>query len=264
MKWHNVKAIVTGGASGLGLAVVQRILKANAQVAIVDLKAAIEHSKLKIKSHVAFKNGQLLAFDTDVTNDESVTNAIHSITEKFNGINLVVNCAGILFSEKMLSTEHTMLSCDFEKVLAVNLMGTFRVCRIAADSMRYDDIHSKSHDEESGVIINTASIAAFEGQIGQLAYSASKGGIVSMTLPMARELARHNIRVMTIAPGLFDTAMLQGLSDDIKQNLIDTTVHPHRLGVAEEFAQMVQHIVENPMLNGSTIRLDGAIRLAPK
>ncbi|VAW98388.1 3-hydroxyacyl-CoA dehydrogenase @ 17hydroxysteroid dehydrogenase type 10 (HSD10)-like [hydrothermal vent metagenome] len=264
MKWKNVKAIVTGGASGLGLAVVERILKADAQVAIIDLKAALENSKLNIKSQIAFKTEKLLALNADVTNDESMTAAIDSISKKFDGINVVINCAGILFSEKMLSMDHTMLSSDFEKVLAVNLMGTFRVCRIAADSIRHYDEKNKSQSEECGVIINTASIAAFEGQIGQLAYSASKGGIVSMTLPMARELARHKIRVMTIAPGLFDTSMLQGLSDEVKQNLIDGTVHPHRLGVATEFSKMVQHIVENPMLNGSTIRLDGAIRLAVK
>jgi len=260
MQWENVKAVVTGGASGLGLAVVQRILNADAKVAIIDLEPALESSELNIEAHFSFKSGKLLAVNTDVTNDGSVVGAIESISEKFDGINLLVNCAGVLSSEKMLSTDHTMNSSDFERVIEVNLFGTFRVCRTVADSMRNN---TDSH-RECGVIVNTASIAAYEGQIGQLAYSASKGGIVSMTLPMARELARHKIRVMTIAPGIFDTAMLQGLPEEIKQGLVDTSIYPHRLGVPEEYAQMVQHIVENEMLNGSTIRLDGALRLAPK
>ncbi len=260
MKFSDVKAIVTGGASGLGAAVVTQIINAGSRVAIIDLAVAIENSDFIKKLKKETNATQLMTVGADVTDDDSITNAIDSIAEKFKGINLVVNCAGILYGEKMLSTDHVMKSLDFERVIAINLLGTFRVCRTAANLMRNNNVI----DDECGVIINTASIAAFEGQVGQLAYSASKGGVVSMTLPMARELARHKIRVMTIAPGLFDTSMLSEFSDEIKQSIVEQTVHPHRLGAPLEFANMVQHIVENPMLNGSTIRLDGGLRLAAK
>ncbi len=260
MKFCDVKAIVTGGASGLGAAVVTQILNAGGRVAIMDLVTAIENATFIKNAKLSIKSGALLTVAADVTDDESVTSVIKTIYDDFKGINLVVNCAGILYGEKMLSTDHVMKSKDFERVIAINLFGTFRVCRTAADLMRHNDVI----ENECGVIINTASIAAFEGQIGQLAYSASKGGVVSMTLPMARELARHKIRVMTIAPGLFDTSMLSEFSDEIKHTIVEQTLHPHRLGYPIEFANTVQHIVENPMLNGSTIRLDGGLRLAAK
>jgi len=253
MNWQETKAFITGGASGLGYAVAQRIEAAGGQVAIADLESALATQSLSSESD------RCHAVMTDVTDDDSVDQAIKTVIEKFGLINLLVNCAGILASEKMLSKDHTLASSDFEKSIAVNLLGTFRVCRTVAEAMQHNE-----HSEERGVIINTTSIAAYEGQIGQLAYSASKGGVASMTLPMARELARHNIRVMAIAPGIFATPMLADLPDEIKQVLIDRCVFPHRMGYPHEFAQIVQQIVENPMLNGSVIRLDGGLRMPPK
>ncbi|MBN4080572.1 SDR family NAD(P)-dependent oxidoreductase [Beggiatoa alba] len=256
MKWPAVKAFVTGGASGLGYAVAERIIDAGGEVAIVDLPVALK------KQSLSSATDRCIALSCDVTQDASVDKTLSFALDQFSELNLLVNCAGVLASEKMLSTDHVMPSSDFEKVIAVNLTGTFRVCRAVADRMR-DNLDNPS-DDDRGVIINTASIAAYEGQIGQLAYSASKGAVASMCLPMARELARYNIRVMTIAPGIFETSMLKDISADVKDKLIQQSIYPKRPGKAEEFAQMVQQIVENPMLNGSVIRLDGGMRMPAK
>ena len=193
----------------------------------------------------------------DVSNEEEMKNAI----DGFNGINCLVNCAGIAVGSKVVSSRGTHDLGLFEKVLKINLLGSFNLIRLCADKMQHN---TPDEDGERGVIINTASVAAFDGQIGQAAYSASKGGIAGMTLPIARELATHGIRVNTIAPGLFGTPMLTGMPDEVQKSLIATTLFPKRLGTSYEYALLVESIVTNVMLNGETIRLDGSVRLAPR
>jgi len=250
-----VKAIVTGGASGLGEATVRNIVKNGGKAVILDL--AIERGKALTE-----ELGDSVSFVlTDVTNEETVKNAIGQAVRSLGGLNTVVNCAGIGVASKVVSKKGVHDLDLFSKVIQINLIGTFNVIRLAAEEMKNNEA---SANGEKGVIINTASVAAFEGQIGQAAYSASKGGIVSMTLPIARELAQHGIRVMTIAPGLFHTPMFDTLPEEARTALGKMIPFPPRLGHPEEYAQLVNSIIENPMLNGETIRLDGGIRMQPK
>jgi NAD(P)-dependent dehydrogenase (short-subunit alcohol dehydrogenase family) len=204
---------------------------------------------------------QAIFVKTDVTDETSVQNAVDAVADRFGAVHVVVNCAGIGIAKKVLGKNGPHDLDSFAKVIQVNLIGTFNVIRLAAAKMIQNEPNA---DGERGVIINTASVAAFEGQIGQAAYSASKGGIVGMTLPLARELAAHGIRVMTIAPGLFDTPLFASLPEKAREALGAMTPFPSRLGRPDEFALLAQSIVENPMLNGSTIRLDGAIRMQPR
>ncbi len=247
--------LVTGGSSGLGAACVRRLVVAGANVIIADIQEA---EGIKPASEM---EGSAYFVNTDVTSESSVRQAIALAEEKFGGLQGVINCAGIAIARKVISKRGPHDLASFARVIDVNLIGTFNVIRLAAEIMAGGKLNSGG---ERGVIINTASVAAYEGQIGQSAYSASKGGIVAMTLPVARELASSGIRVVTIAPGLFDTPMLAGLPEKARQSLAQQVPFPSRLGMPEEYAALVQHIIENEMLNGEVIRLDGAIRMAPK
>ena len=255
MKLDEVMAVVTGGASGLGEAAVRRIVQSGGKAAILDL--SVERGNA-----LAEELGENVAyFMVDVTNEAEVSEAIQKTKAAFGFINTVVNCAGIGVASKVLGKKGVHDLGMFSKVISINLIGTFNVIRLASEAMVTNEANSNG---ERGVIINTASVAAFEGQIGQAAYSASKGGIVSMTLPIARELAVHGIRVMTIAPGLFHTPMFDTLPEEARVALGKMIPFPPRLGLPEEYAQLATSIIENPMLNGETIRLDGAIRMQAK
>lgn len=247
--------LIGGGASGLGLASAQKIVASGGKVILADINEEAGKSALELLGD------QACFVKADVTQEESVQNAIQIGLKKFSTINGLVNCAGIGPAQRVLGREALHSLESFEKVIKVNLVGTFNLLRLTAQQMQQN---SHGEDGERGVIINTASVAAFEGQIGQAAYSASKGGIVAMTLPIAREFARFGIRVMTIAPGIFETPMLQNLPEEAKESLGSQIPFPSRLGKPEEFAQLVAHIIENTMLNGEVIRLDGAIRMASK
>jgi NAD(P)-dependent dehydrogenase (short-subunit alcohol dehydrogenase family) len=248
-------ALVTGGASGLGLAAARKLHAAGASVVILDLPGSNGMAVAKdLGPRAAFAAG-------DVTSTNDVDGALDVAGALAGGVpRIVVNCAGIGTAARTTSKDGPFPLEAFSRVVQVNLIGTFNVIRLAA----YRISQAGEVDGERGVIVNTASVAAFEGQIGQAAYSASKGGIVGMTLPIARDLARLKIRVMTIAPGLFDTPLLAGLPEETIKSLGDQVPHPSRLGQPEEYAALVAHIVENPMLNGETIRLDGAIRMGPR
>jgi NAD(P)-dependent dehydrogenase (short-subunit alcohol dehydrogenase family) len=248
-------ALVTGGASGLGRATVQALLDAGASVLIADLSSSDGET-------VAKEMGDRVAFyATDVTSEEDVKGAVGSAVENFGGLRILVNCAGVGFPGRVLTRDGEPNDLErFEFVVRVNLIGTFNMIRIAAAQIAKQE----PDGEERGVIVNTASIAAYDGQIGQAAYSASKGGIVGMTLPIARDLAKLKVRCMSIAPGTFDTPMLAGLPDEARSKLAEAIPHPNRLGRPEEFAALVRQIVENPALNGETIRLDGALRMPPR
>jgi NAD(P)-dependent dehydrogenase (short-subunit alcohol dehydrogenase family) len=249
---HNV-ALVTGGASGLGLATVKELHANGAHVVILDLPS----SRGK---EIAGELGDRAAFSPgDVTSPDSVTAALDA-AGRLGTLRITVNCAGIGNGFRTVSKQGPFPLDAFTQVINVNLIGTFNVIRLAAERIS----QAPDAGEERGVIINTASIAAFDGQIGQAAYSASKGGIVGMTLPIARDLASLKIRVVTIAPGLFRTPLLAGLPDEAIASLGAQVPHPSRLGDPAEYAALARHIVENPMLNGETIRLDGAIRMTPK
>ncbi|MBF7084500.1 3-hydroxyacyl-CoA dehydrogenase [Desulfallas sp. Bu1-1] len=255
MEMKNCVALVTGGASGLGEATVRRIVDRDGQAVILDL---VEEKGRQLAAEL----GESVIFvKTDVTDEASVRAAVDKAVETYGGIHVVVNCAGIGIAQKVVGKKGVHDLASFTKVIQVNLTGTFNVIRLAAEKMI---ANNPNREGERGVIINTASVAAFEGQIGQVAYSASKGGVVSMTLPIARELAAYGIRVMTIAPGLIDTPMFDSLPAAVKKSLGAMVPFPPRLGYPEEYALLVQSIIENPMLNGSTIRLDGAIRMQPK
>ena len=247
--------LVTGGSSGLGAACVRRLAAAGAHVVIADVNEAAGAA-------LAAELGDQARFvRTDVTDEASVKTAVSTTLDQFNGLHGVINTAGIAIAAKLLGRRGMHTLSAFNKVIQVNLVGSFNVIRLAAAAMAQAD---PNEGGERGVLINTASIAAFDGQIGQAAYSASKGGIVGMTLPIARELARYGIRVMTIAPGIFDTPMLAGLPEKARLSLGQQVPFPSRLGNPDEYAAMAQHIIENQMLNGEVIRLDGAIRMAPK
>ncbi|AYJ85274.1 SDR family NAD(P)-dependent oxidoreductase (plasmid) [Sphingomonas paeninsulae] len=253
MDLNGIAAIVTGGASGLGGATAARLAAAGAKVAIFDLNETVG------REHAAQIGGSF--FKVNVSDEDSVNEGI-AVAEAVNGIaRILINCAGIGSAMKTVGRENVPHSLDlFRKVVEVNLIGSFNtISKFAARLMTADVI-----GEERGVIINTASVAAYDGQVGQAAYSASKGGIVGMTLPIARDLAQSNIRVMTIAPGLFLTPLLMGLPEPARISLGQQVPHPSRLGKPEEYAQLVESIVQNPMLNGEVIRLDGAIRMAPR
>lgn len=255
MNIHHSVAFVTGGASGLGEATVRNIVAKGGKAVIADLseeKGAILKEELQ---------DAVLFVKTDVTQEEDVRQALEEGVRTFGYINTVVNCAGIGVAQKVLNRKGPHSLDDFSKVISINLIGSFNVIRLAAERMKENE---PNIEEERGVIVNTASVAAFDGQIGQAAYSASKGGIVGMTLPIAREFASFGVRVMTIAPGLFHTPMFDSLPTEARDSLGKMVPFPSRLGYPEEYAQLVQSIIENPMLNGDTIRLDGAIRMQPK
>ena len=246
-------ALVTGGASGLGRAVVEELAGAGASVVICDLPTSDGKA-------VAEGLGDGVRFaPTDVTSESDVAAAI-AVAGELGGLHIAVNCAGIGTPGRVLGRKGPHPLGQFATVITVNLVGTFNVIRLAAEKMVAVD----PVDGERGVIVNTASIAAFDGQIGQAAYAASKGGVVGMTLPLARDLADKHIRVMTIAPGTFDTPMLAGLPEEARTSLGAQIPHPSRLGLPSEYAALVRHIVANPMLNGEVIRLDGALRMSPR
>ena len=244
-------AVVTGGASGLGLATATRLAKAGVHVTVLDLPTSDGAQQ-------ADAIGGTFA-PTDVTNETEVTAAL-DLAAEHGPIRIAVNCAGVGWAGRVLGKNGVMPLDIFTAVINVNLIGTFNVIRLAAERIAA----TEPIDGERGVIVNTASVAAFEGQIGQAAYSASKGGVVGMTLPIARDLADKLIRVVTIAPGLFLTPMLQSLPPEAQESLGRQVPHPSRLGDPSEYAALVEHIVSNPMLNGEVIRLDGAIRMAPR
>jgi len=247
--------LVTGGASGLGGATVDMIAAAGGRAVIIDLKDDAGRAK-------AAQHGASARFvRADVTSEEQVQEAIDVATKDSGQIDGLVNAAGIPAAERVLPREGVQPLDHFARVIQVNLVGTFNVIRLAAAAMAKNP---PSEGGERGVIVNTASVAAFDGQIGQAAYSASKGGIVALTLPIAREFARIGVRVMTIAPGTFDTPLLGALPEAARASLAQQVPFPSRLGRPEEYASLVRHIFENEMLNGEVIRLDGAIRMAPK
>jgi NAD(P)-dependent dehydrogenase (short-subunit alcohol dehydrogenase family) len=247
--------IITGGASGLGEATAREFVAAGANVIIADLND--DRGNL-----LASELGPSAAFQhTDVTSHESAQAAIDLAKTKFGGLHGLVNCAGILAGSRIVGREGPHDLALFSKVIQVNLIGTFNMLRLAAAAMT---ANAPGEDGERGVIINTASVSVFEGQIGQAAYSASKGGVAAMTLPAARELARFGIRVVAIAPGVFETAMMQGAPPAVKESLEAQCPFPPRLGRPAEFAQFARHIVENIMFNGAILRLDGAVRMAAK
>lgn len=246
-------AVITGGASGLGLAAARRIVKAGGQVVLLDLPGSAGTAAADELGSAA------TLIPTDVTDESQVAAALDLAAER-GPLRIAVNCAGIGNAFRVVGKDGSFPLAEFRKVVEVNLVGTFNVVRLAAARMATTD----PPGAERGVIVCTASVAAFEGQIGQAAYSASKAGIVGMTLPIARELADKQVRVVTIAPGLFDTPLLAGLPDDAKASLGAQVPHPSRLGNPDEFAALVEHILVNPMLNGETIRLDGAIRMAAR
>lgn len=247
MDFNNVVAIITGGASGMGLACADKFSALGIKVAIWDKQ--VSESKYS-------------SFMCDVSSEESVEKALQETIAKVGVPRICINCAGIAPAKRMVGKNGPMPLADFKKVIDINLIGTFNVMRVVAASMM--SLPAMNDDEERGVIINTASVAAYEGQIGQMAYSASKGGIVSMTLPAARELAQHGIRVNTIAPGIIATPLLLNMPQEVQDSLKATSIFPKRLGFPNEFAALVVHIIENPFINGEVIRLDGALRMQPK
>ncbi len=255
MEIRGSAAVVTGGASGLGEAGVRQLVKDGARVAILDMDE--ERGK-----RLAAELGSSTIFcKTDVTDDASVQAAINKAVDAFGAIHIALNCAGIATPAKIISKKGLIPIELFNKVIQVNLVGTLSVIKNAAEKMLNNVPNA---DGEKGVVINTASVAAFEGQIGQAAYSASKGGIVGMTLPIAREFADYGIRVVSIAPGLMDTPMMAGFSEQAKQALAQMIPFPKRLGRPSEYAATVKHLIENPLFNGTTIRLDQAIRMGAK
>jgi NAD(P)-dependent dehydrogenase (short-subunit alcohol dehydrogenase family) len=243
-------AFVTGGASGLGLATVKKIVEQGGKAVVFDLKG--EENVKDLGDSVVFVAG-------DVTNEEQVQAGLDRAKE-LGDLRMVVNCAGIGNAIRVSGKQGPFPLDAFNKVIQVNLVGTFNVIRLAAAQIQ----QTEPIEGERGVIVNTASVAAFDGQIGQAAYSASKAGVAGMTLPIARDLASTKIRVNTIAPGIFETPMMMGASEETKKSLGEQIPHPSRLGQPAEYGALAQHIIENPMLNGETIRLDGAIRMAPR
>ena len=255
MKFAGIRALISGGASGLGRAVATQVIGAGGAAVLFDLnpeQGAAAATELGARAH--FIAG-------DVTDESSIEAATALSRERLGGIDLAVNCAGIGPAARLIGRSGPMSAAFFRRMIEINLVGTLLCSKAAALLMQRNE---PSADGERGVIVMTASIAAFDGQIGQVAYSASKGGIAAMTLPMARELASSGIRVLTIAPGIFMTPMLAGLPEAAQSSLSEQVPFPSRLGRPEEYAALVAHIVENSMLNGETIRLDGALRMAPR
>ena len=255
MQLDQVKAVVTGGASGLGHAVAQHIVAHGGKVALFDV------NEEKGQAAARELGGAARFHKTDVTNEDGVAANAAAARDAMGGLNMVMNCAGILGAGRVLGREGPMPLKNFAGTVMVNLVGSFNVAKAGAALMQANE---PGEDGERGVIVNTASVAAYEGQIGQAAYSASKGGVVGMTLPMARELSRFGIRVMTIAPGIFWTPMVDGMPPQVQESLSASIPFPSRLGKPEEFAATVGFILGNRYLNGSVIRLDGAVRLTPK
>jgi NAD(P)-dependent dehydrogenase (short-subunit alcohol dehydrogenase family) len=255
MQIQDVRAVVTGGASGLGLATAELLVRSGARVALFDVNAQAGAEAVRALGSAS------TFYQVDVASEAAVAAAVAAATEAMGGLNLAVNCAGVGWPKRMVGKEGPMPGEFFRKVLEINLLGTLLVCKEAAAAMQRN---APNAEGERGAIVMTASVAAFDGQIGQVAYSASKGGVVGMTLPMARELAGSGIRVVTIAPGLFYTPMMAALPQEARDSLGKQVPFPPRLGKPEEYAQFVRQIVENPMLNGETVRLDGAIRMAPR
>lgn len=255
MELNNSTVIVTGGASGLGEACVRRFVNRGANVVIADLNSERGEA-------LAAELGQQVRFvKTDVTSEEDALACIKAAQASFGGPHILVNSAGIATAQRTVGRDGPMPLKDFAKVITINLIGTFNMIRVAADQMMQNELNGEG---ERGVIINTASVAAFDGQIGQVPYSASKGGVVGMTLPLAREFAKFGIRVLTIAPGIMDTPMMAGLPEPARISLGEQIPFPSRLGRPDEYAQLAHSIIENTLLNGEVIRLDGAIRMAPK
>ncbi len=256
MQIEDKVAFITGGASGLGKATARTIVDQGGCVVLVDLNGELAEASARELGEGA------IAFAADVREEASVQAAIDGALQAFGAIHINVNCAGLGAAIRTLGRDGPMPLGNFEFIINVNLIGTFNSLRLCAAAMAKND--PIGDDAERGVIINTASVAAFDGQIGQAAYSASKGGVVGMTLPIARDLARVGVRVCTIAPGIFETPLMMGAPDRVKQPLIDAVQFPHRLGEPPEFALLCRQIIENPYLNGETIRLDGGIRMSPK
>jgi NAD(P)-dependent dehydrogenase (short-subunit alcohol dehydrogenase family) len=255
MRLDGRTVLVTGGASGLGGATTDMVVAAGGRVVVVDINEQTGPAK-------ATQHGSAVRFvRADVTSEDDVQGAVETAVREFGRLDGVVNAAGIAVAERVLPKEGPQPLGHFMRTIQINLVGTFNVIRLAAAAMAANEPLSSG---ERGVMVNTASVAAYDGQIGQAAYSASKGGIVGMTLPIAREFARLGVRVMTIAPGTFDTPLLAGLPDAARESLAQQVPFPSRLGRPEEYASLVRHIFENEMLNGEVIRLDGAIRMAPK
>jgi NAD(P)-dependent dehydrogenase (short-subunit alcohol dehydrogenase family) len=253
MQIKNSVFLITGGASGLGEATARMATQNGGKVVIVDMQVDLGEKLAKELSGRFVK--------ADVTSETDGKAAVALAVKEFGGIHVLVNCAGIAVAERTVGKDAPHSLASFTKVVNVNLIGTFNMIRLAAEAMTKAEANAAG---ERGVIVNTASVAAFDGQIGQAAYSASKGGVVGMTLPIARDLSRNGIRVCTIAPGLFETPMLKGLPKEAQESLGKQVPFPSRLGRPTEYAQLVRSIVEIEMLNGETIRLDGAIRMAPK
>jgi NAD(P)-dependent dehydrogenase (short-subunit alcohol dehydrogenase family) len=255
MLMQDIRAIVTGGASGLGLAVVEDVIAAGGRATMLDVNDAAGLEAVQ-------RLGERSAFQkVDVTSESAVDAAVQSAVSAMGGLNLAVNCAGVGWPKRLVGKEGPMPGDFFRKVVEINLVGTLLVCKAAAAAMQKGAPNAAG---ERGAIVMTASVAAFDGQVGQVAYAASKGGIVGMTLPMARELASFGIRVVTIAPGLFLTPMMASLPKEAQESLGKQVPFPPRLGHPSEFASLVRQVAENPMLNGETIRLDGSIRMAPR
>jgi len=255
MQIQDSSFIVTGGASGLGAATVRRLVAGGGEVVIADLNEDLGRA-------LAAELGESAVFcKLNITSENDCLAAVELAKEEFGALHGVINCAGIATGEKVVGKDKPHGLESFARTIQINLIGSFNMLRLAANAMSKQ---APNAGGERGVIINTASVAAFDGQIGQAAYAASKAAVVGMTLPIARELARHGIRVMTIAPGIFETAMMAGLGPDIRASLEATVPFPSRLGQPDEYAHLVQAILENPMLNGEVIRLDGALRMAPK
>ncbi len=255
MDLASAKAVISGGASGLGLATAKCVIEAGGHAALLDVN---EEQGTKRAEEL----GERAVFvNTDVSDEDGVRASINNAAEFMDGITLAVNCAGVLIPERVLGRAGTASAASFSKVVQINLVGSFNVTKEAAVVMEANEPNA---DGERGVVVSTASVAAYEGQIGQASYSASKGGIVGMMLPIARELARFGIRVITIAPGIFMTPMMAGLPEEVRQSLGAQVPFPPRLGRPEEFADLVASIYGNAMINGETIRLDGGIRMQPK
>jgi NAD(P)-dependent dehydrogenase (short-subunit alcohol dehydrogenase family) len=255
MQLNEVCAVVSGGASGLGLAVCTRIVQAGGKVTILDI------SETQGKAAVASLGERAFFAQTDVSDEAAVDAAVAQAKASMESVNAAVMCAGVANPGRLVGKQGPMAASFFRRVIEINLVGTVLVAKSAAFAMSGNTPNAGG---ERGVIVMTASVAAFDGQIGQVAYSASKGGIVGLTLPMARELASSGIRVMTVAPGLFLTPMMKSLPQEVQESLGRQTPFPPRLGAPEEYAAMVAHIIENIMLNGETIRLDGAVRMQPR
>ena len=254
MQIKSANILITGGSSGLGAACARHLAERGVGVIIADIAPPRDNPNEDFADRVFFVR-------TDVTSEDDVRAAIAIGEERFGPLRGAVTCAGILHAERVLGRDGPATLEAFRRVIEINLVGTFNTVRLAAEAIARSE---PDEEGERGVVVMTSSVAAFEGQIGQAAYSASKGGVASMSLPLAREFGREGIRVVSIAPGVFETPMMQAAPDKVRQSLLDATVFPHRLGHADEFASLVTHAFENSMLNGCVLRLDGAIRMGPR